>query len=81
MVITKQDFSSELPSFYHSFEMLIPQMTPKGSISVTKNNKPAGRLTCVSYRCFLSLSLKCECLCHVSLVFVIIVWPIVACHF
>ena len=64
-----------------SKQYLYLKMTPKGSVSVARNNKPAGRLTCVSYWCFLSLSLMCECLCRMSLVFVIIMWPIVACHF
>ena len=64
-----------------SKQYLYLKMTPKPSVSVTRNNKPASRLTCVSYWCFLSLSLKCECLCHISLVFVAIKWPIVARHF
>ena len=64
-----------------SKQYLYLKMTPKGSVSVTRNNKPASRLTCVSYWCFLSLNLKCECLCHISLVFVIIIWLIVACRF
>ena len=63
-----------------SKQYLYLKMTPKGSVSVTRNNKPASRLTCVSYWCFLSLSLMCEFLCRMSLVFVIIMWLAVACQ-
>ena len=66
-----------------SKQYLFLKMTPKGSVMFLRLKIASLRAGSLVFPTdvFLSLSLKCEHFCHISLDFVIIKWPIIACRF